>query len=119
MHDISLIQDDIRYYRSVAVPATPDPLRIKENEALPVEEIIRFAKGAGLCVTRALALAFKVEWQRSFADACCPGADEAHLTACLRAHPDEAEDYGARVMPGAGRTPSVEEFHAMFAEWGL
>ncbi|HEX9079475.1 MAG TPA: hypothetical protein VF795_07790 [Desulfuromonadaceae bacterium] len=119
MHDISLIQDDIRYYRSVAVPAPADSLQIKESEAFPVEEIIRFAKGAGLCVTRALALVFKGEWQRSLTDARCPGADEPRLTAYLAAHPDEAEEFATKVMPGRGRTPSVEELHAMFIDGGI
>ncbi len=119
MHVISLIQDDIRYYRSVAAPAAPDPLQIKENEALPVEEIIRFGKGSGLSITRTLALLFKGVWQRSFVEACCPGADADHLAAYLRAHADEAEDHGTRVMPGSGHTPSVEELHAIFAAEGL
>ncbi len=119
MHDISLLQDDLRYYRSIAVSAPPDAQQLGENEIPPVEEIIGFGRSAGLCVTRTLALVLKAEWQRSFMKALGPETDSASLSDYVRAHPDEAEGHWAKEEPACDLIPPVDELHAMFSRQGL
>jgi hypothetical protein len=117
MHNISLLQDDLRYYRSIAAPAELYTFQFEEGEALSLGEVIRFGQVAGLCVTRTLALALKSAWQRSLAAALDP--DYLPLAEYIRLHPDEARDHGMRLEPGRGLTPSVDELYAMFRESGL
>ncbi|MGA2151653.1 MAG: hypothetical protein ABSG48_05785 [Geobacteraceae bacterium] len=119
MHDISLLQDDLRYYRSIAAPAGLYTLQYGECEALPLGEVIRFGQAAGLCVTRALALALKSEWQRSLACALGVGAESAPLAEYVRIHPDKAREHGAMLAPGRDATPSISELYGMFRESGL
>lgn len=117
MQNISLLQDDLRYYRSIAAPAELNTLQFAEGETLSLEEVIRFGKSIDLCVTRTLALALKSAWQRSLAAA--PGPDLPNLDEYVRLHPDEAREHGIRLEPGTGLTPSVDELYAMFLESGL
>lgn len=119
MHNISLLQDDLRYYQSIAAPADLYTLHYGENEAPPVEEVIRFGQSAGLCVTRTLALALKSEWQRSLADALVCEPHSTPLADYIHIHPDEAMKKGSDFKPGRDLIPSVDEFYAMFTESGL
>jgi hypothetical protein len=116
MHDISLLEDDLRYYRSITDPDELYPLQSEKGEALSPEEVIRFGKSIGLCVTRTFALALKSAWQRSLAAAL--GSDSS-LAEYVRLHPDEARDHGIRLEPGCDPTLSVDELYAMFLENGL
>ena len=117
MHDISLLEDDLRYYRSIAAPAEFNTLQFAEGEAPSPEEAIKFGKSIDLCVTRTLALALKCAWQRSLAAAL--GTDSPSLAEYVSLHPDEARDHGIRIEPVCDLIPSADELYAMFLESGL
>jgi hypothetical protein len=116
MHNISLLQDDLRYYRSFAAPAELNSLQFEEGETLLIEEVIKFGMSCGLCVTRTLALALKYAWQRSLMSALGPGSSMADY---VRLHPDKTRDHGLKLEPGCDLTPSIDELYAMFLESGL
>lgn len=117
MHDISLLQDDLRYYRSIAAPADFNTLQSAEGEAFSPGDAVRFGKYIGLCVTRTLALALKSLWQRSLAAAL--GPDSSPLAEYVRLHPDEAGNHGLRIEQGYDLSGSVDELYAIFLENGL
>ena len=119
MLDISLLQDDLRYIRSIAVPAGPETLQIWENEAPTVEGIIGFGQAVGLSVTRTLALALKAAWQHVLMKELGPGTDHVRLAEYIRDHPDEAQACAAKVEPGSDPVPSMDELFAMFGRHGL
>jgi hypothetical protein len=116
MHNISLLEDDLRYYRSIAAPAELYTLQSEEGETLLPGEIIRFGKSINLCITRTLALTLKSAWQRSLAAVLGP---DFSLAEYVRLHPDKARDHWMRLEPGSGLTPSIDDLFAMFMEGGL
>jgi hypothetical protein len=116
MHNISLIQDDLRYYRSIAAHDGHYPLQFEEGDAPSLEEVIRFGQATGLCVTRTLALALKSAWQISLASAL--DHDSVPLAVFVRTHLDEAWNHGAGIKPGRDLTPSIEELYAICRKYG-
>lgn len=117
MHNISLLQDDLRYYRSIATPAELYPLQFEEGEGLSLGEVIRFGQAVGLCVTRTLALALKSAWQLSLASSL--GTGSGPLDEYVRIHPEEVRNHGTGFNPGCDLTPSVDELYAICRESGL
>jgi len=117
MQNISLLEDDLRYYRSIAAPAELYPLQLTEGDTLSPGDAIKFGQAAGLCVTRSLALALKSAWQRSLSSDLGPGSPP--LADYVRIHHDEAKDHGSRFKPGCDLTPSVDELYAICRESGL
>jgi hypothetical protein len=117
MHNISLFQDDLRYYRSIAAPAELYPIKFEEGVALSPGEVIKFGQAAGLCVTRTLALALKAAWQLSLASSL--GPESGPLTEYVLIHPDEAKKHGTDFKPGSELTPSADELYAICRENGM
>lgn len=116
MQKISLLEDDLLYYRSIVAPAEVYTLQFEEGEALSPGEVITFGKSFDLCVTRTLALVLKSVWQRSLAAALYLNSPPAEY---VLLHPDEAREHGTGLKPGCDLTPSVDELYAMFLESGL
>ena len=119
MHDITLLQDDLRYYRSVAASDALHTLEHGDGETLPVGEVIRFGQALGLCMTRTLALAMKAQWQRSLVISISPGPDPARLTEFVRSHPEKAMALGTGNGSSAGDIPFVDELYDYFDKSGL
>lgn len=65
MQDISLLQDDLRYFLSIVPPDAQHSHGYKDGDILTVGEAIRFGEGIGLCLSRTVALAMKVQMQNS------------------------------------------------------
>jgi hypothetical protein len=116
MQETSLLQDDLRYYLSIAAVDAPPTHEKAGGEALTPGEVIRFAKGIGLCLTRTLALAMKAIWQSLPASATEPGSDKARFAELFRSRPENAPGHGTGE---AGKIPSVDELYAIFRESGL
>lgn len=119
MHDISILQDDLRYYRSIAAPDALHTLEQGYGETLPVGEVIRFGQAVGLCLTRTLALAMKAQWQRSLVSSLGLGPDPSRLAEFVRIHPEKSMGLGTGNGSSAGDIPFVDELYDNFDKSGL
>jgi hypothetical protein len=119
MQEISLLQDDLRYYLSVAAADAPHTPEKVDGETLQPVEVLRFAHAIGLCLTRTLALAMKAQWQSSVADTLGPAPDRARLDGFVSCHPAKAFGDWARKGSEAAGVPSVDELYTIFLESGL
>jgi hypothetical protein len=117
MHNISLLQDDLRYYRSIAAPDDLNHPGKGDVETLPVGEVIGFGKAVGLCLTRTLALAMKSQWQISIVSSPGPGTGRPPLAEFIRSHPELATEQ--RRGSEAEFIPSFDELYEIFLASGL
>jgi hypothetical protein len=89
MQAISLLKDDLEYYRTITETDSLQTNEPGEAETVTVGDLIRFGEAIGLCLTRTLALAMKAQWQ------------------------------GTGNGSGAGILPSLDELYASFQDSGL
>ena len=119
MQEISLLQDDLKYYRSIAAPDTTHTLGPWEGELLTVGDVIRFGEAIGLCLTRTLALAMKAQWQCSLASAPALGSGPARLAEFVRSQKEMGTGHGNGNGSRDGILPSIDELYANFQGCGL
>ena len=119
MQDISLLQDDLRYYLSIAAADGPYTHEKVDGEILRPGEVIRFAQAIGLCLTRTLALAMKAQWQCSLTSTLGPGIDQARLDGFVRSQGEKSLGDWTGKGSGSGGVLSVDELYAIFLESGL
>jgi hypothetical protein len=118
MQEISLIQDDLRYYLSVAADDAPHTIELGEGETLQPGEVVSFAHSIGLCLTRTLALAMKAQWQSSVASTLGPGIDQARLDGFV--HSQLEKSLGGWAGEGSETgVPFFDELYAIFLESGF
>jgi hypothetical protein len=118
MQEISLLQDDLRYFRSIAAPDALVPLDQAEVETFTVGDVIRFGQSVGLCLTRTLALAMKARWQSLLASALDLGSDPTRLYELIRSHPEKGMGYGTGNV-NEDIISSLDEIYASFRESGI
>ena len=76
MQEIVSLQEDIRYYSSIASVEDPHRFETGEGGFAPVGEIIGFCRDIGLCLSRSLALAMKAAWRQTEGSGFTPDAME-------------------------------------------
>jgi hypothetical protein len=64
MPDTALLQEDLKYFRSIASPEQPLTVEDEQGGFTRVADIVRFCLDIGLCLTRSLALAIKADQQQ-------------------------------------------------------
>ena len=119
MKDISLLHEDLRYYRGIAAVDAPSPLESVGNATISAQEAIRFGQALGLSLTRTIALAAKARWQGSISAAIGVAADPTQLSEYIRNCPQEAMERLTWVGNGDEGTRVVDELYQGFLESGF